>query len=62
LVFPIKNYKMLITQNIFNFLSILFGRLIAGLLFSYAYSVNIGLKSLTDIEYIKTMQCINVAI
>lgn len=49
-------------QNIFNFLSILLSGLIAGLLFSYSCSVNIGLKTLSDNEYVKAMQSINVAI
>jgi uncharacterized membrane protein len=49
-------------QNIFNFLSILFSGLIAGLLFSYLCSVNIGLKTLSNNEYVKAMQSINVAI
>jgi uncharacterized membrane protein len=62
LVSLIKTFKMIFIQNIFYFLSLIFGGLIAGLLFSYSCSVNIGLKSLTDIEYIKAMQAINLAI
>ena len=43
-------------------ITVLFSGLIAGLLFSYSCSVNLGLHHLTDIEYIKTMQAINVEI
>ena len=53
---------MISPQHIFNFLSLLFGGLIAGLLFGYSCSVNPGLKSLADNEYIKAMQAINLAI
>jgi uncharacterized membrane protein len=49
-------------QNIFNFLSLFLGGLLAGLFFSYSYSVNPGLKSLADNEYVKAMQSINIAI
>ncbi len=49
-------------QTIVNFLSLFFGGLIAGLLFSYSCSVNPGLKSLADSEYLKAMQAINTAI
>ena len=50
------------TQNIFQFLSVLCGGLMAGLLFGYSCSVNIGLKSLENNEYLKAMQSINSAI
>lgn len=50
------------TQNTFQFLSVLCCGLIAGLLFGYACSVNIGLKSLANSEYLKAMQSINSAI
>lgn len=53
---------MISLQNIFNFLSLFLSGLIAGLLFSYSCSVNPGLKSLGDNEYIKAMQSINLAI
>ena len=43
-------------------ITVLFSGLIAGLLFSYSCSVNLGLHHLTDIDYIKTMQAINVEI
>ena len=43
-------------------ITVLFSGLVAGLLFSYSCSVNLGLHHLTDIEYIKTMQAINVEI
>ena len=49
-------------QNIFHFLTILFCGLIAGLLYSYSCSVNLGLKTLADNEYVKAMQGINMAI
>ena len=50
------------TQNIFQFLSVLCCGLMAGLLFSYSCSVNIGLNSLENNEYLKAMQSINNAI
>jgi uncharacterized membrane protein len=53
---------MISIQNILNFLSLFLSGLIAGLLFSYSCSVNLGLKSLADKEYIKAMQSINIAI
>jgi uncharacterized membrane protein len=53
---------MISSQNIFNFFSLFLSGLIAGLLFSYTCAVNIGLKSLSDNEYIKAMQSINIAI
>jgi uncharacterized membrane protein len=59
---PIKTLKMIFIQNIAYFFSIFLGGLISGLLFSFACSVNLGLKSLGDIEYIKAMQSINTAI
>lgn len=46
----------------FLFISILFSGLVAGLFYSYSCSVNIGLKSLQNSEYIKAMQSINIAI
>ena len=39
--------------------TILFSGLIAGLLFSYACSVNLGLHLLSDGEYVKAIQAIN---
>ncbi|MFN0188842.1 MAG: DUF1772 domain-containing protein [Bacteroidia bacterium] len=53
---------MISIQHTLVFFSLLFSGLIAGLLFSYSCSVNPGLKTIADIEYIKTMQAINVAI
>ena len=44
------------------FTTILFSGLIAGLLYSYSCSVNVGLKTLSNTEYIKAMQSINIAI
>jgi uncharacterized membrane protein len=49
-------------QNIPVFLTILFSGLVAGLLYSYSCSVNIGLKALPNEEYLKAMQSINIAI
>ena len=49
-------------QNIALFLTILFSGLIAGLLYSYSCSVNIGLNVLPDQQYLKAMQSINRAI
>ena len=53
---------MTLFQNISLFLTILFSGLIAGLLFGYSCSVNMGLKALPDMEYVKAMQSINTAI
>jgi uncharacterized membrane protein len=53
---------MISAQNIFTFLTLFLGGLIAGLLFGYSCSVNPDLKSLADNEYIKAMQSINLAI
>ena len=50
------------TQNLAIFLSVLFSGLLAGLLYGYACSVNIGLGRLNDSEYLKAMQSINEAI
>jgi uncharacterized membrane protein len=44
------------------FLTILLSGLVAGLLYSYSCSVNIGLRALPDVEYLKAMQSINQAI
>jgi uncharacterized membrane protein len=44
------------------FVSLLFSGLVAGLLYSYSCSVNPGLKTLSDSEYIRAMQSINSAI
>ena len=49
-------------QNLILFITILFSGLVAGLLFSYSCSVNIGLKVLPDQEYLRAMQSINIAI
>src|SRR5215218_9725134 len=43
-------------------MTVLFSGLVAGLFYSYSCSVNLGLKSLPDSEYIKAMQSINIAI
>ncbi len=44
------------------FTTILFSGLVAGLMYSYSCSINIGLKELSNTEYIKAMQSINIAI
>ena len=49
-------------QNAVLFITILFSGLVAGLLYSYSCSVNIGLKALPDAEYLQAMQSINIAI
>jgi len=40
-------------------ITVLFSGLIAGLLFCYSCSVNLGLHNLTDVEYVKAMLSIN---
>ena len=45
-----------------HIITVLFAGLIAGLLFSYACSVNLGLHHLSDAEYVKAMQAINIEI
>jgi len=49
-------------QNITLFVTILLSGLVAGLLYGYSCSVNIGLRALPDVEYLKAMQSINIAI
>ena len=49
-------------QHITFFVTILLAGLVAGLLYSYSCSVNIGLRELPDAEYLKAMQSINLAI
>ena len=44
------------------FTTVLFSGLVAGLLYAYSCSVNLGLKSLPDAAYLKAMQSINAAI
>jgi len=44
------------------FSTVLLSGLVAGLFYAYSCSVNPGLKSLSDSEYIRAMQSINVAI
>ncbi|WP_428665579.1 DUF1772 domain-containing protein [Runella sp.] len=53
---------MLSFQNISLFITTLFSGLIAGLMYSYSYSVNNGLKALPDEAYLRAMQSINIAI
>ena len=53
---------MTTVQTIFLFLTILFSALVAGLLYGYSCSVNIGLKALPDEQYLRAMQSINKAI
>ena len=49
-------------QKMILVITVLFAGLIAGLLFSYSCSVNLGLHHLSDAEYVKTMQAINIEI
>jgi uncharacterized membrane protein len=49
-------------QNCILFTTVLFSGLVAGLLYGYACSVNIGLKELPAEGYLKAMQSINTAI
>lgn len=44
------------------FTTVLFSGLVAGLFYAYSCSVNPGLKALSDTEYIRAMQSINVSI
>ena len=44
------------------FSAVLLSGLVSGLFYSYSCSVNTGLRSLSDSEYVKAMQSINVAI
>jgi uncharacterized membrane protein len=53
---------MIIAQNTIWLISALLTGLIAGLLFGYACSVNIGLHKLSDLGYLSAMQSINQAI
>ncbi|MFT3702716.1 MAG: DUF1772 domain-containing protein [Agriterribacter sp.] len=46
----------------FLFITTLFSGLVAGLLYAYSCSVNPGLKMLSNVAYIKSMQGINTAI
>ena len=46
-------------QNLILLLTVTLTALIAGLFYSYACSVNLGLGKLTDIQYISAMQSIN---
>ena len=56
------NFSMFSFQHITLFLTILLAGLVAGLLYSYSCSVNIGLRALPDAEYLRAMQSINEAI
>ena len=49
-------------MKVFLFPTVLFSGLVAGLFYAYSCSVNIGLRSLPDSEYLKAMQSINAAI
>ncbi|MEP6645939.1 MAG: anthrone oxygenase family protein [Saprospiraceae bacterium] len=49
-------------KKMIHIVTVLFSGLIAGLLFSYACSVNLGLHHLGDVEYVKAMQGINIEI
>lgn len=49
-------------MKVLLFITVILSGLVAGLLYSYACSVNGGLKALQDSEYLKAMQSINRAI
>lgn len=49
-------------MKMLQFATVLLSGLVAGLFYSYSCSVNPGLKSLSDIDYLKAMQSINTAI
>jgi uncharacterized membrane protein len=49
-------------MRVILFTTILLSGLVAGLLYAYSCSVNPGLKTLSDSEYVKAMQAINLAI
>jgi uncharacterized membrane protein len=53
---------MLSLQNTMLFFTMVFSGLVAGLLYSYSFSVNPGLKAVSDKEYLTAMQSINRAI
>ncbi len=49
-------------MKVLAWMTVLNAGLMAGLLFAYSCSVNIGLQTLVDAEYIRAMQSINKAI
>jgi uncharacterized membrane protein len=49
-------------MKVLLFTTLLFSGLVSGLFYAYSCSVNIGLRHLTDSEYIRAMQSINIAI
>lgn len=49
-------------MKLIPFATVLLSGLVAGLFYSYSCSVNPGLRALSDSEYIKAMQAINIAI
>ncbi len=53
---------MLSIQNVSLFFAVLLTGLLAGLFYGYSCSVNIGLGRLSDAEYLRAMQSINVSI
>ncbi|MEO7767496.1 MAG: anthrone oxygenase family protein [Ferruginibacter sp.] len=53
---------MNLVSNTAIFFTVLFSALVAGLLYGYSCSVNIGLKALPDDQYLRAMQSINRAI
>ncbi|MEO5997585.1 MAG: anthrone oxygenase family protein [Chitinophagaceae bacterium] len=55
-------YRKMIMANIILLITTTSTGLIAGLLYSYSCSVNLGLGRLTDTEYVSAMQSINRAI
>lgn len=54
--------SVLTYQNILLFLSVLLSGMIAGLLYGYDCSVNLGLGNLSDEEYLNAFQSINKSI
>jgi len=46
-------------QELILLLATVCAALMAGLFYSYSFSVNLGLSKLTDLEYLKAMQSIN---
>ncbi len=49
-------------KKVITITTILFSGLIAGLLFGFSCAVNLGLHDLSDAEYIRAMQAINIEI
>jgi uncharacterized membrane protein len=54
--------KKIAAMKMLLVITVLLSGLMAGLLYAYSCSVNLGLKMLSDSEYIRAMQAINKAI